>query len=92
MPCVPGLGGDIDPVSAQVMWAVCPTGMLAGVSRSTDDGARFDPIGIARCCLNAVRLAALSADVAVIAPSAPGRPTFLRTTDGGVSWSAVPVR
>ncbi len=89
-PCVPGLGGELEPGSARVMWAVCATGMLAGVSRSTDDGARFEPIVIPRCCLNAVSLAALSARTAVVAPSASGRPTFLRTTDGGRRWAPVP--
>jgi photosystem II stability/assembly factor-like uncharacterized protein len=63
--------------------------MLAGLSRSTDGGVNFASIGIAHCCVNAVRLAAPSASVAVLAPSVSGRPTFLRTTDGGQSWSAV---
>src|SRR5438270_742250 len=31
-PCFPGLGGELAPTSTQVVWAVCPGGMLAGAS------------------------------------------------------------
>jgi photosystem II stability/assembly factor-like uncharacterized protein len=87
-PCYPGLGGQLEPASADVVWVVCPTGMLAGASRSTDGGKSFEPVTIPRCCINALQLVALSARVALVAPSAPGRPTFLRTADGGRTWSS----
>jgi photosystem II stability/assembly factor-like uncharacterized protein len=87
-PCYPGLGGQVEPASTDVVWAVCPTGMLAGASRSTDGGRSFEPVTIPRCCINALQLVALSTRVALVAPGAAGRPTFLRTTDGGRTWSA----
>src|SRR5207249_1326518 len=40
-PCYPGLGGELAPTSARVVWGVCPTGMMAAASRSTNGGSTF---------------------------------------------------
>jgi hypothetical protein len=43
-PCYGDLGGRLEPTSASVVWAVCPTGLMAGAWRSTDGGATFAPL------------------------------------------------
>jgi hypothetical protein len=83
-PCVPGLGGDLEPSSARVVWAICPTGMMAGASRSTDGGVSFKPLR-APPLVNAARLAPASDETAVLAANGAGRPLY-RTTDGGATW------
>src|SRR5207247_9874633 len=40
-PCYPGLGGELTPSASGVVWAVCPTGMMAAAVRSTDGGVSF---------------------------------------------------
>jgi len=81
-PCAPGLGGDLEPSSARVVWAVCPTGMMAGASRSTDGGLTFKPLPP---LVNAARLAPASDQTAVLAANGAARPLY-RTADGGASW------
>lgn len=81
-PCTPGLGGDLEPVSASVLWAVCPTGMLAGGLRSTDGGRSFHALGGLELA-NSALLAPASATTAVIANGNEVK----RTTDGGATWS-----
>lgn len=85
-PCSAGLGGDLEPSSAQVVWAVCPTGMEAGAWISTDGGATFGQLATPEL-VNSAELAPASNDTAVLAqgPNA----TLLRTTDGGSTWSRV---
>jgi photosystem II stability/assembly factor-like uncharacterized protein len=83
-PCTPGLGGDLEPSSARVVWAVCPTGMEAGASRSTDGGHTFEPLRTPPL-INAARLAPASDETAVLAANGAGRPLY-RTTDGGATW------
>jgi photosystem II stability/assembly factor-like uncharacterized protein len=83
-PCVPGLGGDLEPSSARVVWAVCATGMMAGASRSTDGGATFKPLRPPPLT-NAARLAPASDQTAVLATNGAARPLY-RTTDGGATW------
>jgi photosystem II stability/assembly factor-like uncharacterized protein len=83
-PCTPGLGGDLEPSSARVVWAVCPTGMMAGASRSTDGGVTFKPLQTPSL-VNAARLAPASDQTAVLAANGAGRPLY-RTTDGGATW------
>lgn len=85
-PCVPGLGGDLEPASSSVVWAVCPTGMMAGAWRSTDGGVSFSPLKTPGL-VNAARLAPASATTAVLAGNGVIRP-LLRTTDGGATWTA----
>ena len=43
----PGSGGRSRPSSSTVLWAVCPTGMLAEAFRSTDGGAQWSPLSSA---------------------------------------------
>jgi photosystem II stability/assembly factor-like uncharacterized protein len=83
-PCSPDLGGRLAPASARVVWAVCPTGMLAGVWKSADGGRSFTRSSPPRCCVNSALIVAPSEKTAVLAP-APGR-GLLRTSDGGATW------
>jgi hypothetical protein len=83
-PCIPGLGGDLEPSSARVVWAVCPTGMMAGASRSTDGGITFKPLHTPPL-VNSARLAPASDQTAVLAANGVGRPLY-RTTDDGATW------
>jgi photosystem II stability/assembly factor-like uncharacterized protein len=82
-PCVAGLGGELSPTSARVVWAVCPTGMLAGAWRSTDGGLTFRRVRTPPLANSAV-LAPASRDTAVLARGSH----LLRTTDGGAVWRA----
>jgi photosystem II stability/assembly factor-like uncharacterized protein len=84
-PCVPGLGGELAPTSARVVWAVCPTGMLAGGWRSTDGGATFERLRTPPM-VNSAALAPASRSTAVLARNGARTP-LLRTTDGGARWA-----
>ncbi len=84
-PCVPGLGGQIQAAAPQVIWAVCPTGMLAQALRSVDAGSSFQVLATGELA-NGAELAAASGDDAVLAPN-QGMTALLRTADGGRSWS-----
>ena len=83
-PCAPGLGGELAPASASVVWAVCPTGMLAGAWRSTNGGLSFAHLRSPQL-VNSAQLAPASAGTAVLERGVSGR--LLRTTDGGKTWS-----
>jgi photosystem II stability/assembly factor-like uncharacterized protein len=95
-PCLAELGGTLVPVAGGVVWAVCPSGMMAWLALSTNGGRSFpvirsyhDPGGLRQPGLtNGGRIAAASARVAVLTRGAGG--AFLRTTDAGRHWSAVP--
>jgi hypothetical protein len=82
-PCVPGLGGELAPTSADVVWAVCPTGMLAGAWRSTDGGIAFARLRTPQL-VNSSQIAAASGTTAVLDRGVAVR--LLRTTDGGRTW------
>jgi photosystem II stability/assembly factor-like uncharacterized protein len=84
-PCVPGLGGELGPVSDQVVWAVCPTGMLAGAWRSTNGGVSFDRLRTPPL-VNSAQLAPASATTAVLDRGVAAR--LLRTNDGGKTWKS----
>lgn len=86
-PCVNGLGGDLEATSSSVVWAVCPTGMLAGALRSTDGGAGWTPIGGHRPLVNAAQLAPASDLVAVLATGDQAQ--LLRTGNGGRTFDPV---
>lgn len=86
-PCFPGLGGALRPSSPHVVWAVCPTGMMAGAARSTNGGITFTPLHTPPL-INAAELAPASDDTAILAGNGVGRPIY-RTTDGGASWQPV---
>lgn len=83
-PCVPGLGGELAPTSTQVVWAVCPTGMSAGASRSTNGGISFARLRTPPL-VNSAQLAPASESTAVLARGVGAR--LLRTTDGGSTWN-----
>lgn len=85
-PCFPGLGGDLEPSSAHALWAVCPTGMMAGAARSTDGGLSFAPLHTPQL-VNSARLAPASDETAVLASNGTARP--LRSADGGATWRTV---
>jgi hypothetical protein len=83
-PCYSDLGGALSPAPPGVVWAVCPTGMMAGAFRSTDGGATFTQLRT-RPLVNSAQLAAASGSTAVLFGNGAGlRP--MRTTDGGASW------
>jgi photosystem II stability/assembly factor-like uncharacterized protein len=84
-PCVPGLGGELAPTSTNVVWAVCPTGMLGGAWRSTNGGVSFARLHTPQL-VNAAQIAPASATTAVLDRGVGVR--LLRTTDGGEKWSA----
>jgi hypothetical protein len=84
-PCSAGLGGDLEPVSTRVVWAVCPTGMMAAAYRSTDGGVRFRPLKTPPL-VNSSMLAPASATAAVLARNGARSP-LLRTIDGGRTWT-----
>jgi photosystem II stability/assembly factor-like uncharacterized protein len=91
-PCFAELGGRLTPASAGVVWAVCPTGMMAGLWLSKDGGRSFpllhsahDPGGLGEPGLtNSAEIVAPSARDAVLYPGARG--PLYRTTDEGERW------
>jgi hypothetical protein len=86
-PCFSGLGGSIEASSADVLWAMCPTGMMAEAFRSADGGSQWK--GLAAGELeNSALLAPASDTTAVIQPAEQGQ--LLRTDDGGATWHSVP--
>ena len=86
-PCVTGLGGELAASSAQVLWAVCPTGMLATAYRSIDAGATWTTLDVGREIANSSRLAPMSETKAVLATGDQAQ--LLRTTDGGSTFDVV---
>jgi hypothetical protein len=78
-PCTPGLGGTIQAVSPSVIWAVCPTGMMAGAARSSDGGVTFRGLATDEMT-NSAQLAAADATTAIVVTAES--PTMRRTTDG----------
>jgi photosystem II stability/assembly factor-like uncharacterized protein len=95
-PCLAELGGTLVPAASGVVWAVCPTGMMAELALSRNGGRTFPSIlsahehgGLRQPGLvNSARIAAPSARVAVLSRGAGG--ALLRTTDTGRHWKAVP--
>ena len=86
-PCFSGLAGSIQASSADVLWAVCPTGMMAQALRSTDGGAHWTALSAAGGLENSAQIAPSSDSTAVLEPTDQG--DLLRTTDGGASWTTV---
>jgi hypothetical protein len=86
-PCYPGLAGTVQASSSDVLWAVCPTGMMAGAFRSTDGGAHWQALSATGELENSAVLVPASDTVAVLESSSQSQ--LLRTTDGGASWKSV---
>lgn len=94
-PCIPELAGRLVPASSGVVWAVCPTGMMAGLSLSTNGGRTFPrfgsfhhPGGVGLPSLtNGAGVFPISGRAAVLYEGAQG-PLF-RTEDTGRRWSRV---
>ncbi len=86
-PCSPGLGGTIQATSDDVVWAVCPSGMMAEAFRSSDGGASWEQLSSAGQLVNSSVLGAASDTTALIAPSSQA--PLMRTTDGGATWPNV---
>jgi photosystem II stability/assembly factor-like uncharacterized protein len=94
-PCIPGLGGTVVPAGEDLVWAVCPSGMMAGLWRSTDGGRTFpgarsfhDPGGVGLPLMtNGARIAPFSPRGAILDGGAEGR--LYRTTDRGERWQRV---
>jgi photosystem II stability/assembly factor-like uncharacterized protein len=95
-PCIPGLAGSLVPAGRGVVWAVCPSGMMAGLSLSRDGGRTFprfrsfhDPGGVRLPLLtNGAGIFPAFARVAVLYQGAQG--PLLRTTDTGSHWTRIP--
>jgi len=91
-PCYFDLPGRLVPSGGSDVWAVCPSGMMASLLRSTDGGRTFpltrsfhDPRGLQLPPLtNGAQIFPLSRDAAVMYPGV-GAPLF-RTADGGRRW------
>jgi photosystem II stability/assembly factor-like uncharacterized protein len=91
-PCYFDLPGRLVPSGGSDVWAVCPSGMMASLLRSTDDGRTFplqgsfhDPGGLQRPLLtNGAQIYPLSRTAAVVYPGV-GAPLY-RTADGGTRW------
>jgi hypothetical protein len=90
-PCGNGLGGQLAATSSSVLWAVCPTGMLAGALRSTDGGATWASLTVGRVLSNGAQITPANDTSAVVAIG--DQTELLRTTDGGTTFKRVyPVR
>jgi len=90
-PCFADLGGRIVPAGDGVVWAVCPSGMMAGLTQSTNGGRSFtarsfhDPGGLRLPALtNGASLVTTSHHGAVLYRGVEG--PLLRTVDAGGHW------
>lgn len=84
-----GLACRLSPVSDQVVWGFCITGMQGQGLISTDAGKTFTPVNIGPQRPNSSQLVGASALVAVAAfPGIVAGP-IERTTDGGRTFAAV---
>jgi len=94
-PCLAELGGRLVPANARVLWAVCPTGMMAELSLSRNGGRSFpsilsvhDPGGLRRPSLtNGAEISPFTPRTAVLYGGGEG--PLLRTTDEGRHWQRV---
>ena len=86
-PCFSGLGGSIQASSADVLWAMCPTGMMAQAFRSDDGGSQWKELSATGELENSALLAPAGDTTALIQPASQGQ--ILRTDDGGATWQSI---
>jgi photosystem II stability/assembly factor-like uncharacterized protein len=94
-PCLAELGGRLAPANGKVVWAVCPTGMMAKLSLSRNGGRSFpsvlsvhDPGGLHQPSLtNGAEISPFTPRIAVLHGGGDG--PLLRTTDEGKRWHQV---
>ncbi|MGH7758067.1 MAG: WD40/YVTN/BNR-like repeat-containing protein, partial [Candidatus Dormibacteria bacterium] len=84
-----GLPCHFSPVTEQVIWGTCATGMQAGGIISTDGGRTFRAANLGGQCANSSQIAGASATVAVGICADGQSVSIERTTDGGNTF--VPV-
>lgn len=92
-PCFADLGGRLAPAANGTVWAVCPSGMMAGLWLSRDGGRSFpsvrsfhDPGSRHQPLLtNAAAIAPISSRAAVLYGGVQG--PLWRTSDAGLHWS-----
>jgi photosystem II stability/assembly factor-like uncharacterized protein len=92
-PCFADLGGRVVPAGQGVVWAVCPSGMMAGISLSRNGGRSFpvirsflDPGGLRQPSItNGAELVATSPHGAVVFSGVQG--PLLHTIDAGRHWT-----
>lgn len=82
-PCTVDLGGSLSAAPAN-LWAVCPTGMMSGVWRSTDGGATFSRVHTPVLTPNSAIAAAAGTTEAIVAIQGP---RLFVTGDGGLDWA-----
>jgi hypothetical protein len=93
-PCFAQFDGRLSAAGGGVVWAVCPSGMMAALKVSTNNGRSFsiqsfhDPGGVKRPSLtNGAAIAPSTPRVAVLDGGGDG--PLLRTTDDGKRWARV---
>jgi photosystem II stability/assembly factor-like uncharacterized protein len=94
-PCLQELGGRLAPATSRVVWAICPTGMMAKLSLSRNGGQSFpsvlsvhDPGGLRQPSLtNGAEIFPFTPRSAVLYGGGDG--PLLRTTDEGKDWRHV---
>ena len=86
-PCSTGLGGMLAATSSAVIWAVCPTGMLAGAFRSDDAGATWSPLHTGRELVNSAQIAPADDSTAILETG--DQTELLHTTDAGATFASV---
>ena len=92
-PCFAELGGTLVAMGRRTVWAVCPTGMMAGLWLSTDDGRSFsavrsvhDPGGVGYPPMtNGAEIFPVTASSAILSGGAQG--VLYRTSDAGAHWT-----
>jgi photosystem II stability/assembly factor-like uncharacterized protein len=92
-PCIAGLGGTLVPADRGTVWAVCPTGMMAGLWLSTDGGRSFpvarsfhDPGGVGSPRMtNGAEIFPITTSTAILSGGAQG--VLYRTSDTGAHWT-----
>lgn len=92
-PCFADLGGTLVPMGRGTVWAVCPTGMMAGLWLSTDGGRSFpavrsfhDPGGVGYPPMtNGAAIFPITASRAILSGGAQG--VLYRTSDRGGHWT-----